>query len=93
MIAQFTTGPIRPHRREVVSRGCHHAFVRPSAAVRTRRHQWLGHIMRMHAGRLVRRAVLALGQRAGPPYQPGRLLMDKPLPLNELVQRVSDHRG
>ena len=48
-------------------------------AVRTRRHHWLGHILRMPADRLVRRAVLALGQRAGPPYQPGSLLMNTPL--------------
>ncbi len=48
--------------------------------VRTRRHHWHGHILRMHADRLVRRAVLALGQRTGPPYQPGSLLMDTPLP-------------
>ena len=53
-------------------------------AVRTRRHHWLGHILRMPADRLVRRAVLALGQRAGPPYQPGSLLM---------VQRAADRRG
>ena len=59
-------------------------------AVRTRR---LGHILRMPADRLVRRAVLALGQRAGPPYQPGSLLMDTHLPLNELIQRAADHRG
>ena len=38
------------------------------AARRTRRHHWLGHILRMAADRLVRRAVLALGQRTGPPY-------------------------
>ena len=62
-------------------------------AVRTRRHHWLGHILRMPADRLVRRAVLALGQRAGPPYQPGSLLMDTPLPLNELIQRAADRRG
>ena len=31
-------------------------------AVRTRRHQWLGHILRMPSDRLLRRAVLALGQ-------------------------------
>ena len=49
-------------------------------AVRTRRHHWLGHILRMSADRLVRRAVLALGQRAGPPYLPGSLLMDTPSP-------------
>ena len=49
-------------------------------AVRSRRHHWLGHILRMPADRLVRRAVLALGQRAGPPYQHGSLLMDTPLP-------------
>ena len=36
-------------------------------AVRMRRHHWLGHILRMPANRLVRRAVLALGQRAEPP--------------------------
>ena len=62
-------------------------------AVRIRRHHWLGHILRMPADRLVRRAVLALGQRAGPPYQPGSLLMDTPLPLNELIQRAADRRG
>ena len=62
-------------------------------AVRTRRHHWLGHILRMPADRLVRRAVLALGQRAGPPYQPGSLLMDTPLPLNELIRRAADRRG
>ena len=61
-------------------------------AVRTRRHQWLGHILRMPADRLVRHAVLALGQRSGPsaPYQPGSLLMDTPLPLNELVLRAAE---
>ena len=62
-------------------------------AVRTRRHQWLGHILRMPANRLVRRAVLALGQRAGPPYQPGSILMDAPFPLDELVLRAADRRG
>ena len=62
-------------------------------AVRTRSHQWLGHILRMPAGRLVRRAVLALGQRAGPPYQHGSLLMDTPFPLDELVLRAADRRG
>ena len=50
------------------------------AAVRTQRHLWLGHILRMPADRLVRRAVLALGQHTGPPYQHGSLLMDTPLP-------------
>ena len=58
-----------------------------------RRHQWLGHILRMPADHPVRRAVLALGQRAGPPYQPGSLLMDTPFPLDELVLRAADHRG
>ena len=53
-------------------------------AARPRRHQWLGHILRMPADRLVHRAVLALGQQTGPPYQPGSLLMDTPLPLTEL---------
>ena len=62
-------------------------------AVRTLRHHWLGHILRMSADRQVRRAVLALGQRAGPPYQPGSLLMGTPLLLNELVQRAADRRG
>ena len=61
-------------------------------AVRRRRHQWLGHIRWMPADRLVRRAVLALGQRAGPPYQPGSLLMDTPLPMNELALRAADRR-
>ena len=62
-------------------------------AVRTRRHQWLDHILWMPADRLVRRAVLVLGQQTGPPYQPGSLLMDTPLPLTELVMRAADHRG
>ena len=39
-------------------------------AVRTRRHQWLGHILQMPTDRLVRRAMLALGQQTGPPYEP-----------------------
>ena len=59
-------------------------------AVQMRRHQWLGHILRMAAERLVRRAVLALGQRAGPPYQPGSLLMGTPFPLDELVLRAAE---
>ena len=62
-------------------------------AVRTRMHHWLGHILRMPADRLVRRVVLALGQRAGPPYQPGSLLIDTPLPIHELVMRAADRRG
>ena len=62
-------------------------------AVRTRMNHWLGHILRMPADRLVRRAVLALGQRSGPPYRPGSLLMDTPLPLHELVLRNADRRG
>ena len=41
----------------------------------------------------MRRAVLALGQRDGPPYQPGSILMDTPLPLTELLQRAADRRG
>ena len=48
-------------------------------AVRTRRHHWPGHILRMPAG-LVHREVLTLGQRAGPQYQSGSLLIDTPLP-------------
>ena len=55
-------------------------------------HKWLGHILRMPAIRLVRCAVLALGQRAGPPYQPRILLMDMPLPLNELVLLAADRQ-
>ena len=62
-------------------------------AVRTRRHQWLGHILRMPSDRLLRRAVLGLGQQTGPPYQPGSLLMDTPLPLPELIMRAADRRG
>ena len=59
-------------------------------AVRTRRHQWLGHILRMHSDRLVRRAVLALGQQTGAPYQPGS---PSTLPLSELIMRSADRRG
>ena len=62
-------------------------------AVRTRRHQWLGHILRMPSDRLLRRVVLALGQQTGPPYQPGSLLMDTPLPVPELIMRAADRRG
>ena len=60
-------------------------IAQPNTAVRRRRRQWLGHILRMPADNLVRRAVLAQGQRAGPPYHPDCLLMDTPLPLNELL--------
>ena len=64
-------------------------------AVRT--HYWLGHTPRMHADRLVRRAVLALGQRDGPPYQPGRILMDTasrgPVRLQSLAQYQQRHRN
>ena len=59
-------------------------------AVRTRSHHWRGHILRMTADRLLRHAVLALGQQAGSPYLPGSLLIDKPLPLHELVLRALD---
>ena len=62
-------------------------------AVRTRGHQWLAHILRMPVDCLARHAVLALSQRAGPPYQPGRLLMVTPFPLDELVLRAADRRG
>ena len=55
-------------------------------AMRTWRHQWLGHILRMPAVRLVHRAMLALCQ------QTGSLLMDTPLPLTELVMRAADRR-
>ena len=58
-------------------------------AVRTRRHQWLGYILRMPSDRLLRRAVLALGQQTGP----SSLLMDTPLPLPELIMRAADRRG
>ena len=44
--------------RNNVSRGGHQAFARPLTDVRTRRHHWIGHILRMPADRLVRRAVL-----------------------------------
>ena len=54
-------------------------------AVRTRRHPCLGHILRMPADRLVRRVVLALGKRTGPPYQPGRLLMDTSTPYTNCI--------
>ena len=43
----------------------------------------------MPADRLVHHVVLALSQRAGPPYKPGSLLMDTPLHLNELVLRAT----
>ena len=42
---------------------------------------------------VTRLQVLALGQRAGPPYQPGSILMDAPFPLDELVLRAADRRG
>ena len=56
-------------------------------------HHWLGHILWMPADCLVRCAVLAMGQRDGPPYQPGSILMDTPFPLTELLQRAADRRG
>ena len=44
----------------------------------------------MPSDRLLRRAVLALGQQTGPPYQPGSLLMDTPLPLPELIMWTAE---
>ena len=82
-----------PHHRKVVSGGSHHAFLRPANGCADAWHHWLGHILRMPADRLVHRAVSALGQRDGPPYQPGSILMDTPLPLTELLQRAADRRG
>ncbi len=42
---------------------------------------------------LVRRAVLPLGQQTGPPYQPGSLLMDTPLPLTSHASRRPPRMG
>ena len=78
-----------PHQREVVSRGGHPAFIRPPDGCAKAEAPVAGP---NPADRLVRRAVLALGQRAGPPYQPGSLLMDMPLPMNELTLRAADRR-
>ena len=50
----------------------------------------LGHILWMPPDRLLRREVLALDQQTGPPYQPGSLLMDTPLPLTELIMRAAE---
>ena len=64
------------HHREVVSRGGHQAFLRPSDGFANAEASVVG----MPADRLVRHAVLALGQRTGPPYQHDSRLMDTPLP-------------
>ena len=57
------------HHQEVVSRGGH---LKPSydllTAVRIRRHQWLGYILRMPSD-CGMRCWRWLGQRAGPPYK------------------------
>ena len=93
----YTRKPLHRQLHRITGRSYQEEATTPSydllTAVRTRRHQWLGHILRMPANRLVRRAVLALGQRAGPPYQPGSILMDAPFPLDELVLRAADRRG
>ena len=69
----------------ITGRSYHEEATKPSAGCADAEHHWLGHILGMPADRLVRRAVLALGQRVGPPYHPGSLLMDMPLPIHELV--------
>ena len=73
----------------ITGRSYREEATRPSydlpAAVRRRKQQWLGHILRMPPDRLVRCAVLAMGRRQGPPYQPGSLLMDATLPLDQLA--------
>ena len=81
------------HHQEVVSRRGHDAFVRPSEGCADEKASVAGHILRMPSDRLLWRAVLALGQQTGPPYQPGSLLMDTPLPLPELIMRAGDRRG
>ena len=53
----------RPYRDEAT-----HPAYDLLAAIRLRRHRWLGHILRMPPERLLHRAVRALGQRGGPPY-------------------------
>ena len=80
-----------PHHREVVSRGGHQAFVRSSDGCADVEAPVAG----PYPADACRppSAVLALGQQTGPPYQPGSLLMDTPLPLTELVMRDADCRG
>ena len=75
----------RPYRDEAT-----HPSYDLLAAIRLRRHRWLGHILRMPPERLLHRAVRALGQRGGPPYQPGSLLMDATLPMDQLSMRATD---
>ena len=75
----------RPYRDEAT-----HPSYDLLAAIRLRRHRWLGHILRMPPERLLHRAVRALGQRGGPPYQPGSLLMDATLPVDQLSLRATD---
>ena len=75
----------RPYRDEAT-----HPSYDLLAAIRLRRHRWLGHILRMPPERLLHRAVRALGQRGGPPYQPGSLLMDATLPMDQLSLRATD---
>ena len=75
----------RPYRDEAT-----HPSYDLLAAIRLRRHRWLGHILRMPPERLLHRAVRALGQRGGPPCQPGSLLMDATLSMDQLSLRATD---
>ena len=72
-----------PHHREVVSGGSHHAFLRSADGCADAEAPLAG----PHPSDACRppSALLALGQRDGPPYQPGSILIDTPLPLTELL--------
>ena len=82
-----------PHHREVVSRGGHQAFVRPSDGCADAEVSLDG----PYPVGACRPPSAPCGVVAGPTscplYQPGSLLMDTPLPLHELVLRAADRRG
>ena len=84
-----------PHHREIVSRGCHQAFVRPSEGCADAEASLAG-TYPADACRPPNAScgdVAGLGQRAGPPCQPASLLTDTPHPIHELVLRAADRRG
>ena len=60
-----------------------------TAAVRSRRMRWLGHILRMPEDRLLHQTVRELAAD-GPPYQAGCLLMDCRASFEDLVEQAAD---
>ena len=73
-----------PYREEAVDPSCDLV-----SAIKLRRLQWLGHILRMPDDRLLLKVVCSLAS-SDPSYPDGSILMDCSLPLDQLVLEATD---